>query len=420
MHIADGLISSIQNIMNHKLRSILTLLGIIIGVFAVVTMFSSVYGVKTIIAERMEGMGWNNSIIIRSATERQPRSMWRRMSFRPVRRATKPLSYSDYHLLRHTVEPKYAYGIISTYERMIRQNTSENVYLTATNNDFFLSRSYFLKEGRFFNQFEDANAGKVCILGYHFVNDYFPDEDIIGNTLTIGNNRYKVIGIMGEDLLNTGGFNFNPWQRRRELSSVYIPLSTGARYLRQNSVDYIYLQSHTTDNFRDMMNRARQTLLAQRNMSHDFEFDDIGAMMLQITEEMDEMMEKWNITLSAIASISLIVGGIGLFSILMISINERMTEIGVRKSIGAKERDIFLLFLMESLTLAIIAAVVGISFAALAIGGVSAAIDMNLPIPIEGVVIGLGFSIIIGILSGIYPAIKASRINPITAIYYYE
>jgi putative ABC transport system permease protein len=132
------------------------------------------------------------------------------------------------------------------------------------------------------------------------------------------------------------------------------------------------------------------------------------------------MLKKWNITLSAIASISLIVGGIGLFSTLLISINERMMEIGVRKSIGATEKDIFSHFLLEALFLSIFGAIIGIIFSLLLITIGSAALKIALPLPVAGIFLGLGFAVVIGLISGVYPAWKAARIDPIKAIYYME
>ncbi len=215
--------------------------------------------------------------------------------------------------------------------------------------------------------------------------------------------------------------NFNTWQRQRDLEAVYIPLSTGAKYLKSNnSIDYIYLQAENEHDYSVMKNTARQSLLVNHNMGHDFSFNNIGALMLNITKEINEMMKKWNITLSAIASISLIVGGIGLFSTLLISINERMKEIGIRKSIGATDRDIFLLFILEAITLSLLGAFVGILLSTLLVKVITLALKFSFPVPIEGILLGLAFSLFIGFASGIYPAYKASKIDPIKAIYYFE
>ena len=366
MYFSESLGSSIQNIFTHKLRSFLTLLGIIIGVFAVVTMFSTIYGMKLLINERMKEMGWNNSLIIYPSAGEENISSRMRHRFRRIQREAKPLTFEDYLLLRKNVNSKYIYGQIESWQKYLFNNKEENLNLKATNNEFFTSKTYVLKNGRYFNSFESLNSLKVCVVGYYFAEKYFKNKDSLGEKISIGNHRYKIIGVLDEDKLNSSGMNFNTWQRKRELESVYIPLSTGSKYLKSdNAIDFIYLQANSESEFSDMKNATRQNLLANHNMGHDFSFNDIGALMLNITKEINEMMKKWNITLSAIASISLIVGGIGLFSTLLISINERMKEIGIRKSIGATDRDIFLLFILEAITLSLLGALIGILFSTL-------------------------------------------------------
>ncbi len=421
MYFSESLGSSIQNIFTHKLRSFLTLLGIIIGVFAVVTMFSTIYGMKLLINERMKEMGWNNSLIIYPSAGEENISSRMRHRFRRIQREAKPLTFEDYLLLRKNVNSKYIYGQIESWQKYLFNNKEENLNLKATNNEFFTSKTYVLKNGRYFNSFESLNSLKVCVVGYYFAEKYFKNKDSLGEKISVGNHRYKIIGVLDEDKLNSSGMNFNTWQRKRELESVYIPLSTGSKYLKSdNAIDFIYLQANSESEFSDMKNATRQNLLANHNMGHDFSFNDIGALMLNITKEINEMMKKWNITLSAIASISLIVGGIGLFSTLLISINERMKEIGIRKSIGATDRDIFLLFILEAITLSLLGALIGILFSTLLVKIITVALKFNFPIPIEGVLLGIAFSLFIGFASGIYPAYKASKIDPIKAIYYFE
>ena len=403
------------------MRSLLTLLGITIGVFAVVTMFSTVYGLKTMINEKMGEMGWNNSLIIYPSSGNNQNSHRKRYRFWTMRRETKPLTFSDYTFLNKELDPKYIYGSIQSYQTFFSKKKENFVRLTATNNDFFHSKTYRLKKGRFFNSYEDANAEKVCILGHRFVDKYFKNINLIDEILTIGKNRFKVIGILDEDILNQNGMNFSDWERRRDLEAFYIPLSTGSRYFRNNgSIDQIYMQAKDENHYDILKTKTTQKLLSKHNMTHDFAYNDVGDFMLKITKEINEMMKKWNITLSAIASISLIVGGIGLFSTLLISINERMKEIGIRKSIGATNLDIFLLFILEAIILALIGALIGIIFSSLLIVGISAALKFTFPIPVEGILLGLTFSVVIGIFSGLFPAIKASKIDPIEAIYYFE
>ena len=422
MHIIDGILSSLQTIMSHKFRSFLTLLGIIIGVTSVVAMFSSVNGIKVIIADKMEGMGFNNSLVV---TPNTGQTQTRRRGFGMTRgfwwaaRRAKPISYRDYEALKAEVDNKYIYGMIESWALTI---DNKWLRIKATNDDFFYSKTYVLKEGRFFNHFEMKRAEKVCVVGPDFAKEHFSGENPIDKFITAGNNRYKIIGVLGQDPLKTGGaFNFNDWERDWDLKAVYIPLRTGAVYLRRNmALDTIFLQAEDSEKFIEMKNRTRQVLLANHNMAKDFSFEDIGSYVLNITEEINDVQKKWSITLLAIATISLVVGGIGLFSTLLISINERMTEIGIRKSVGARDRDIFFYFILEALTLSFIAASIGIVFGVLITKGLGMAIKINVPISVMSIYVGFAFSLVIGFLSGLYPAIKAAQINPIQAIYYFD
>jgi putative ABC transport system permease protein len=424
MHIRDNLANSLQSIATHKLRSILTLLGIMIGVAAVVTMFSSIYGIKKMITENMESMGWNNSIIVmpKDSSGGNPFARHGFRRFMYINRKARPLTVADYDALRQLQGIKYQYGKIDRWSTIQVGEHTNYLRLSATNLDFFRSKTYGLSRGRFFNAFEEKNAAKVCVVGPLFVERYYGNKNILNQYITVGANRYQVIGILQRDLLNNGnGMQFNPQDREWDLRGAYIPLSTGAKYLvASHAIDFVYIQSLDAGLYPILKNKVRQTLLTNHQMSHDFEFQDIGSLMLQISKEIDEKMTTWNITLSAIASISLLVGGIGLFSTLLISINEKMTEIGIRKSVGATEGDIFFYFLTESVTLSLIGAAVGVVVSLGLIKIVTAQLKFDFPFPIEGVLLGMGFSFVIGILSGFYPAWKASRINPIQAIFYFE
>jgi ABC-type antimicrobial peptide transport system permease subunit len=422
MHIFEGIGSSFQNIFSHKMRSTLTLLGIVIGVFAVVTMFSSIYGLKQMITEKMESMGWNNSLIIYPSTGEGNKGHRRRsFRFRYINREAKPLTIDDYQMLKSETKSNSIYGYINSWQRLQLKNNEEWQRLNATNNEFFKNKTYNIESGRLFMAFEEVNALKVCIVGHYFVEKYFSKDDPIGKFLTIGQNRFKIIGVLGEDALNSAGMDFNSWERRHDLGAVYIPLSTGAKYLRNdNAIDYIYIQAFDGNHYWKLKTEISQKLLAKHSMAHDFTFNDVGALMYQITNEINEKMDQWNKALTAIASISLIVGGIGLFSTLLISINERMMEIGIRKSIGATNTDILSLFLTEAIILAMMGALIGVGISSALIMIIAKAINFNFPIPTLGILLGLGFAFVIGLISGLYPAIKASRIDPIKAIYYFE
>lgn len=423
MAVSDGIGSALQSIFSHKLRSLLTLTGIVIGVMAVVTMFSSVYALKQLIREKMEGMGWDYSVLI--VPQGQGGFFGPHTPTKKNKRATRDvntLNYSDFLALKEQINHRNIYGMIETNTLHRYAGKDKYVRLRATNPQFFTSKSYALQSGRFFTALEEEQLLPVAILGYDFVQDYYGDTDPLGKTLQLGKYRFEVIGVLAKDNLNdTQGFNFSSPDRKMDLEAVYVPLKYGATYFgTTKTVHSIYLQAHSEEEFDDLKNSARQLLLSRHNMYPSFSFVEIGDFLLTINKEIDDQMRKWNITLSAIASISLLVGGIGLFSTLLISIQERMTEIGVRKSIGATETSIFFYFIYEAVILALTAALLGIILAWIILSSIGKAINFPLYLPIAGVALGSFFSLLIGVVSGLYPALKASRIDPIRAIYYMD
>jgi putative ABC transport system permease protein len=402
---------------------LLTLTGIVIGVLAVVTMFSSVYAIKALIKKNMEGMGWDNSIIIFPGSGNIDLETGKtRSKIRRAKQNVPPLNYDDYLALKENLNYKCIYGTISQHSLYRVGNKINNIILRATEVEFFQNKSYPISKGRYFNAYEAENNIPVAVLGYHFAEEYFKDKDPIGQVLVLGSQRFTIVGVLASDVLNTGnGMNFDPWQREWDLKAVYIPLKYGATYLSPaRMIHQIYIQSNSSEDYAKVKNEARQILLARHNMYPNFQFMDIGDMILNITQEINKFMDKWNVTLIAIASISLIVGGIGLFSTLLISIQERMTEIGIRKSIGATEQDIFFYFIFEALALAFIGAILGVVLAWILIVLIAKGINFPLYLPVQGVAVGIGFSLLVGFLSGIYPAWKATGIDPIQAIYYHE
>ncbi|MEA1972575.1 MAG: ABC transporter permease [Candidatus Cloacimonadota bacterium] len=420
MQIIDSIGSSLQTIFAHKMRSFLTMLGMMIGVISVVTMFAMVDSFKTIMKKNLEGMGWNNSIIIQPSDGWSPKGR-KRHNFYYVNRRSKSLTLQDVEAIRKELDLDILYGVIEKWMNEYLNGEHISFKAKAINNDFFKSKTYTVKEGRIFNQFEIKNRAHVCVIGSGFFEDNFDnDKTIIGEFLTLNGFRFKIIGVV-EDGLDNGKLDFNKWERKWELKNVFIPVTTGASYFKgRNTIDYIFSNVNSESEYETTKNRINQILLREHNMGHDFKFEDIGAEVSKVLKEIKDMLRRWNITLSVIASISLIVGGIGLFSTLLISITERMTEIGIRKSIGAQNLDIFFYFLIEAIMIAVIGALLGILISKFILFGATKLLEFKVALPWKGVFVGIGFSTAVGVISGIYPAIKASKIDPIKAIFYYD
>ncbi len=423
MHFRDGIKSAFQSILSHKLRSLLTLTGIVIGVLAVVSMFSSVYALKGLIKKNMEGMGWNQSlIIIPGGSEDIDEPVRNRSRIKRARQSVPSLNYEDFLAIREALNYKYIYGFIESSGQFRLKNKTNNIQLRATNSQFFLNKSYLIGQGRYFRSYEEEQGEAVAVLGQGFAEQYFKGKKPVGQQLQLGRHRFTIVGVLAPDALNSGGaMNFNSWERNNDLQAVYVPLAYGARNFGTGGMLHqLYLQAASEADYATLKQNARRLLLSRHNMYPNFQFLDIGTFMLTINNEINSFMKKWNITLIAIASISLIVGGIGLFSTLLISIQERMSEIGIRKSIGASESDIFFYFIFEAMSLAFMGAVFGVLLAWLILVLIGSAIKFPLSLPLQGVSLGLGFSLLIGFISGLYPAIKAAAIDPIQAIYYRE
>jgi putative ABC transport system permease protein len=423
MFITDNVKSSLAIIMSHKIRTLLTLIGIIIGVLAVVAMFAAVDGVKKTMQDSVGKMGWNNSFeVVPKTNDDNGSGRWRRRR-RRNNRESKPLTLADFRAIRKEIDCKYIYGWLETTSFDRKSKLARWIYIKATTNDYFQLKEYNIFDGRNFNPLEHKKATNVCLIGYYFWKETMgAKKDVIGQKLTLGDYRYTIIGIIGEDIdTSKNSFDWSSWQRRWDLKSVFIPLSTGAKnYSEKNSISNIYVQSEDDNQYQFNKNKTRQILLSRHSMVESFEFNNISKDVLEFTQRFEEMVKKWNTILLAIASVSLFVGGIGLFSTLLISISERMNEIGIRKSIGATNSDIFMLLLSEAIILTLIGAGIGVVLARIIIIFIGKGLQLDLGLPFQGVLTGLAFALVIGILSGIYPAYKASKVSPIEAVYYQD
>ena len=419
MKYSEVFVSGIKSILSHKLRSFLTLAGIMIGVAAVTTMFSSVEAMKNLIEDTISSLGYDNVIVIYSKYPDTSTDQFKK--YKTVKRYQQ-INYSDFEALKDNLENvEYIYPTIDDQRNTIINGKKSQIRLKGVHNTFFVEKSYFIADGRDFNIIESQNGENVCVLGQTLNTKLFTKGNAIGQYISIDDIRLKVIGIVDYELSESSFASGNEWERRLALESCYIPTKFAAKYLRPTmNIDVMWIKATDADLVGDVYNSAVQILRSRHNMADDVGMRDISADMLEVRQQVNEFLKNWNIILLAISSISLFTGGIGLFSILLISITERMKEIGIRKSIGAKNRDIFSYFLFESIILALIGGIVGSGIALLLIGALSNALKVDVSFPITGIVVGLSFAFVVGLISGFYPAYKASKIDPIKAIFYTE
>ena len=389
------------------MRSILTSLGIIIGVSAVIIMLAVGSGASKKIAKDMESMG-SNLLMVRSASAK---SGGVRMGS-----GTRPtLTLKDAQAIEAKCRGILAVAPYSAESKQITYgNSNWSTTVGGTTMPYFLIRNYELDSGRGFLPEDNKNSTKVAIIGQTVSTELFGDVDPIGKTIRIGNVPFKVVG-----LLKTKGASGNG-QDQDDL--VFIPITTAQRKVFgtdfPGTVNMIAVKAQNDE----VINLAQEdiTELLQnrhnigKNQENDFEIRNLA----QMQETIKSTTKTMSLLLGAIAGVSLIVGGIGIMNIMLVSVTERTKEIGIRMAIGAKASDIRIQFLIESFLLSMSGGLIGVIIGIAGAHIMHAAAGMNIAITASSILLSLGFSAAIGVGFGYYPAYKASLLNPIDALRY--
>lgn len=391
----------------NKMRSILTSLGIIIGVSAVIIMLAVGSGASKKIAKDMESMG-SNLLMVRSASAKSG-GVRMGMGTRPT------LTMKDAEVIESKARGVLAIAPYSAESKQLtygNQNWSTTV--GGTTQPYFLIRNYEIESGRGFLPEDNKNSTKVAIIGQTVSTELFGDVDPIGKTIRIGNVPFKVVG-----LLKTKGSS-GMGQDQDDL--VFIPITTAQRKVFgtdfPGTVSMIAVKAQN-DEVLSLAQEDITEILQHRhhigkNQDNDFENRNLAEMQ----ETIKSTTKTMSLLLGAIAGVSLIVGGIGIMNIMLVSVTERTKEIGIRMAIGAKASDIRIQFLIESFILSMAGGLTGVAIGILGAFLMHKFAGMNIAITLQSIMLSLGFSAAIGIGFGYYPAYKASLLNPIDALRY--
>ena len=398
---------ALRAIRANKMRSILTSLGIIIGVAAVIVMLAIGHGAQISIQNEMKSMG-TNLIMIRSGTST---SGGQRMGH-----GSQPsMKASDGDAIEEKVKGiALAAPVLSDSGQIVYGNANWSTSITGTDNRYFQIKDWDLAYGRYFSETDVKNAGKVAILGTTVVKELFGDVDPLGKTIRIKGIPFKVIGVTVSRGQSGPGMDQD--------DMVYIPLSTAQKKVTgiafPDMVRMIMLQAVDAESTYTSQDEIK-TLLRQRHNLGSTKDDDFVIMNLtQMMEMMESSTQVMTILLGSIASISLLVGGIGIMNIMLVSVTERTREIGIRMAIGAKRWDIRLQFLTEALVLSLIGGLIGVIMGLIGVGLVSAFSSFKAVVSVFYVVLPFSFAGLVGLFFGFYPAYKASLLNPINALRY--
>lgn len=408
MDIAETLKLAFAAIWAHKLRSFLTLLGMIIGVAAFMVVFSVLQGFNAYVDEKIAGIGSNSFTIQRfNFSDFKDTD-----SIAEAQRRNKELTFEDLEFLRSRVQIVDKIGAkAGGNRREVKAGsiTMQDVAVSGAEPIIAEIDKIDVEEGRYFSETENNNSMRVAFVGRDVVNTLFPQGDAVGREITIRGIPYRIIGIQVAK-----GTVFGQPQD----SFIQLPLQTyGSNFGGFRGGRFLYFQATAPSDalFDDAVEEVR-TLLRQRRKLGFGEKDTFGIVTPDaIAGLRDSLFGTTFIVILAVPAIALIVGAIVIMNIMLVAVTERTKEIGIRKSLGARQADILKQFLFEAATLAAIGGLIGLIIAEL-IGFVITSMFIKTVIPWYAAVIAIGFSAVVGILAGLFPAWKAARLDPIEAL----
>ena len=387
----------------NKMRSILTMLGIIIGVAAVIALVSIGNGVKQDIQNSISSLG-SNLLMVMPGAPRTP-------GVRPSAGSMKSLKVSDYEAISKLDGVKAASPMTNGSYVVIYQNKNWTTSVSGVSYNYLDVNNWSMKSGRFLSEKNVQNRERVAGVGKTVVKNLFGDEDPVGAEIRVKNIPFRIIGVLNSKGSGAMGNDQD--------DMVIIPYTTAME--RVEGVDYlrmIYVVGKD-ENGIDRLQSDIENLLRVRHGIKDTNLDDFNIQnMNSIMETMEETTGTLTLFLGAVAAISLVVGGIGIMNIMLVSVTERTREIGVRKALGATYSVIVTQFLIEAVVISLMGGIIGII---LGIGSsklIGMASGMSTVISIPTIVMSFAFSMAIGLIFGIYPARKAAKLNPIDALHY--
>ena len=398
---------ALRAIKANKMRSTLTSLGIIIGVAAVIVMLAIGNGAQVSIQEDMKAIG-SNLIIVRSGVATSSGA-------RGGHGSQPTMKKSDGDAIQAKISKiRLAAPVLNETAQIVYGNANWSTQITGTDNRMFTIKEWDLGYGRFFSEADIKNAGKVAILGQTVKKELFGDVDPINKSIRIKGIPFQVIGV-----LDTRG---QTGMGQDQDDEVYIPITTAQKKVMGTSfpdqVKFIMLQAVDAESTYTSQPEITELLRQRHNLGANKENDFIIRNLTQMMEMMESSTKIMTILLGSIASISLLVGGIGIMNIMLVSVTERTREIGIRMAIGAKAWDIRWQFLMESLVLSLIGGIIGIVTGLLGVQIMKYFTDFTLIVSMFYIIVPFAFSGFVGLFFGFYPAYKASLLNPINALRY--
>ncbi|HBA99621.1 MAG: hypothetical protein A2W86_10000 [Bacteroidetes bacterium GWD2_45_23] len=404
MKISKSIKISRNQLLVNKLRTFFALMGIIIGVSAVIVMVAIGNGAQHDVVSKIESMGIN--LIIVNAGQVQ-----KNVGRQQIRGTVTSLTLSDVDMLASKCPDVSMAAPVQTKKMQIKWgNLSTNTTVTGTTSDYPSIRNFHVGQGNFFREEENRASLRYAVLGQTVVNNLFNGRNPVGETIRIGRIPFSVIGIMEPKGADLDGVDQD--------DQIFIPVQTALRRVfNLNYINSINIQATSIDKMEEAIGQVTEVLREQHRLNRGDKPDDFTIQnQIELLEAQKETTDTFTALIVSTAGVSLLVGGIGILAIMLIAIRERINEIGLRMAIGASRKDILLQFVIESSILSIGGGIIGIAVGVLTSVVIIFATEWTLNISIPSLVYSFLFSLSVGLFFGVYPARKASRLDPIEAL----
>ncbi len=406
-----------QGIWGHKMRSVLTMLGIIIGIAAIITIVSTIQGTNEQIKENLIGAG-NNVVTVQLNQAGYSYDM----SWSPIPTGVRLITEETRQELEEIsgVESVSLYNSRNYAEMVYYKNTQFNGEIYGIDRHYLNVYGYQVKTGRGFTQKDFDNCRKVVLVDTNAVTNLFGGKNPVGESIELSGDVYTVVGVVALSEEFTPAINnINDYYMYADTSSgsIYMPITTWPTAYRFDEPQNVAVKTRSTDDMTHAGKAAADLLTEKQIVNPDnSDFDYRSQDMLEQAQQLQSMSESTNTQLIWIASISLLVGGIGVMNIMLVSVTERTAEIGLKKAIGAKKKQILLQFLTESAVLTSLGGIIGVVSGVIMAQLISGMMQIPVSISAPAIVIAVVFSTLIGVVFGMLPAYQAANLNPIEAL----